>query len=199
MQNKITKLFSIFLVISLLILSNISVFADSTAIDTGNDVKVINVDITQFPEFDINNQDEYKPILEKYGISENDVIAILPVSQGSSLQDKAGNTSTASSTASVPAGVLVLTGTFVSDYQWNLTILNVGILNVSNIEADVILINNSYGPVVNSQRYLGGLSKFGSITERYSAGGYAIHVAIVTVTGITEAGEYFTMGGTQYR
>ncbi len=198
MKNRITKSFSIFLVISLLILSNISVFADSATVAPSNDVKVINVDITQYPGFDINNKEEYKPILEKYGISENDVIAILPVSQGS-IQDKAGNTSSASSTASVPAGILVLTGTFVSDYQWNLTVLNVGILNVSNMEADVILINNSYGPVVNSQRYLGGLSKFGSLTERYSAGGYAINVAIVTVTGITEEGEYFTMGGTQYR
>lgn len=198
MKNRITKSFSIFLVISLLILSNISVFADSATVAPSNDVKVINVDITQYPGFDINNKEEYKPILEKYGISENDVIAILPVSQGS-IQDKAGNTSSASSTASVPAGILVLTGTFVSDYQWNMTVLNMGILNVSNMEADVILINSSYGPVVNSQRYLGGLSKFGSLTERYSAGGYAINVAIATITGITQDGEYFTMGGTQYR
>lgn len=198
MKNRITKSFSIFLVISLLILSNISIFADSATVAPSNDVKVINVDITQYPGFDINNKEEYKPILEKYGISENDVIAILPVSQGS-IQDKAGNTSSASSTASVPAGILVLTGTFVSDYQWNMTVLNMGILNVSNMEADVILINSSYGPVVNSQRYLGGLSKFGSLTERYSAGGYAINVAIATITGITQDGEYFTMGGTQYR
>ncbi|WP_024833459.1 hypothetical protein [Ruminiclostridium josui] len=215
MKNKITKLFSIFLVISLLILSNIPAFAnENTSINTNNDVKIINVDINKYPSFDINNYEEYKPILEKYGISEDEVIAILPISQGN-LQDKNGNKITPgedsttsiqsnASTASVPAGVLVLTGTFVSPYQWNLTVLNVGILNVSDIEADVILINyalvgTTHGPIINSQRYLGALGKFGSITEKYSSGGYVIDVAVTTVTGITDTGEYFTMGGTQTR
>lgn len=222
MKNKITKSFSFFLVISLLILSNISVFAsDNATISTNNDVKTINVDITQYPNFDINNYKEYKPILEKYGISEDNVIAILPISKRNleekdsyksapeknsttSIQSKLEKDSTTStqsnvSTASVPAGVLVLTGTYVSPSLWNLTILNVGVLNVSDMEADVVLINNSHGPILNSQRFLGGLAKFGSITESYYSGGYVIDVAVATVTGITEDGEYFTMGGSQTR
>ncbi|QNU68080.1 hypothetical protein EHE19_006460 [Ruminiclostridium herbifermentans] len=222
MKNRITRLFSIFIVVSLLISSNIPAFAnDNTTISTGNDVEIINVDITQYPQFDINNFEEYKPILEKYGIAEDNVIAILPISKrnlqendkNKSAPEKNSTTSTLSElendsttttqsnaiTASVPAGVLVLTGTFVSSSVWKLTLLNVGILNVSDIEADVILINNSSGPIVNSKRFLGGLLKFKSVSEIYSAGGSVIDVAIATVTGITEDGEYFNMGGTQYR
>ena len=222
MKNRITRLFSIFIVVSLLISSNIPAFAnDNTTISTGNDVEIINVDITQYPQFDINNFEEYKPILEKYGIAEDNVIAILPISKRNSqendknksapeknsttsTQSKLENDSTTTTqsnaiTASVPAGVLVLTGTFVSSSVWKLTLLNVGILNVSDIDADVILINNSSGPIVNSKRFLGGLLKFKSVSEFYSAGGSVIDVAIATITGITEDGEYFNMGGTQYR
>jgi hypothetical protein len=75
----------------------------------------------------------------------------------------------------------------------------VGVLNVADMEVDVVLINNSSGPIINSQRILGGLLKFKSINEYYSSGGSAIDVAIATVTGTTEEGEYFTLGGTQIR
>lgn len=88
MKNRITRLFSIFIVVSLLISSNIPAFAnDNTTISTGNDVEIINVDITQYPQFDINNFEEYKPILEKYGIAEDNVIAILPISKRNSQEN----------------------------------------------------------------------------------------------------------------
>ncbi len=203
MKIKTIKLFSVLLTLCIFFTISIPVYAgDMKPVNTGSNVQIVNIDISQLPRFDINNYNEYRPLFEQYGVDVDKIFAIIPM-EGSALQSQENalqsENVTSSSSTSVPAGILVLTGTYLSDYTWKLTVLNMGILNVYNMEADVILINSSYGPVLNTQRVLGGLSKFGSLSETFSAGGYTIDVAIVTVTGITEQGDYFSMGGTDYR
>ena len=105
--------------------------------------------------------------------------------------------------SNVPAGALALMGTFRSDTQWELQLLNIGVGTLTNITAGVLLMDGNGTQLLDTTsrpRSLGSLGAGGRIFETFnSLGRDRVDSAIVSVSFTQPTGVRSTMPGLHNR
>lgn len=178
------KLLSFMLVVVLLFSVITPVSANATEIQS--DLEIINI---EYPEFDINNYQQYEELLTQYNIDGSKILDIYEFNKSNNNLQK-----------DIPGGVLILSGEFITPTHWEMTLTNIGVHVANNVEVDAKMISYLSGIIAKSIKNWPWLGPAQSITEKYySLGMIPIDMANVTITGVLSTGEYFTMGGTQYR
>ncbi|MCL1806511.1 MAG: hypothetical protein FWG31_02285 [Oscillospiraceae bacterium] len=194
-----TKILSIMLVLSILfpLCGSANVIA-SDADDKVSEVVAFSFNISAEVDFDIGEYEDMIPILEDNGIIIGDILAIHTFGDNSS-QAKS-NEEISRANLQIPGGVIVLTGQYISSNVWQISVVNVGLLPLYDVEAEVTLHRNNipYGPVLYSKRGLGDFGIGRMTTETYT-NNLSVDYAMVTVKGRTSQWEYFTLNGIHVR
>lgn len=182
------RILNFILAIVLLFSFTVSVSAEQAALPVETYVECQGIEEVEYTELEDAQRAQIAEILKRNGLSEEDVLGVFAY-------ETDGN----NKTISVP-GWIVLTGKWLSAYQWKLAVLNAGTGIVNGYTMEAEMINQSYGPVcVARPLYFTGLVPGQSNTNTFTAAVYPADIAKYAVKGTVNAGEPFEISGADVR
>lgn len=153
-----------------------------------NDVKCVGLEAVEYKKLDEDIRSQVDEVLEQNDIAQEDVLGIYRY-------DNDENTER----ITIP-GWIVLSGQWISAYEWRFIVTNAGTGTVNAYTTKVQLINKSYGPVTREViNPFPGLLPGQSDSSTYRGAVATVDIANYNIRGTVNNGQHFEMSGADVR
>lgn len=162
--------------------------AETSASYNKINVKCAGIESVEYTNLDKNSRIQVDKVLEQNGIALEDVLGIFRYDNDAGIER-----------ITIP-GWVVLSGQWVSAYQWRFIVTNAGTGTVNAYVTTVQLVNKAYGPVTREIiNTFPGLLPGQSDSASYTGAAATVDVANYNIKGTINNGQPFEMSGADVR